>query len=527
MKKSVNTFLNILFIVFLATGSIFAQQKTNVTTEDNNGLTTVKFETNKGEVRINMPSNLNAGYRVISGTIIADSNGKNEKQKEKYKKVLNGYVIELEGQETPVEQGKVKWELPEVVEDGLLYLILKNPKGEILGKAGIPVNQEARISIIPDLLSEGDFKILSYIRAGEPELIPGHWDGDFSTSGITINEIPADILAESPEGIFFKAPVDITGPVVVDLTEGNFSMVGQTNVIELNLSSNKLTLTKGEQTEVHICLTGLEGLDIAVPLEITNLTPGNIDMEGGNNQEIIIKQDDVSEDGTFQYDLDVTAISKGGFSLKADIKTKPTPAIKITSSETNKKIEQLPYKVEWESNIPGKQIFSLLVWKIPEEIVNKPNSKNLINNYTKWEYPDYCFDNISQPSFILEENSIQVSEGHWGFQVIQYNEPKSNDIKGSRNCPEGQREYYVQLERVVAKERPSALSRNSGVLFTGDSVCCAINDISDVSGYVKITWRGGSGFVSAEAIGTPMRSGEVGSSEIELTSATVVAGAKG
>ena len=54
--------------------------------------------------------------------------------------------------------------------------------------------------------------------------IIGHFDGDFSTSTIKINDEPVNNLAESPEGLFFELPDDISGPVKVEVEEGGFSM---------------------------------------------------------------------------------------------------------------------------------------------------------------------------------------------------------------------------------------------------------------------------------------------------------------
>jgi hypothetical protein len=322
MKKIVNAFEIVFLFSFLISNSLFAQQKTNVTTEEKNGLNSVKFKTEKGGIKAYLPSDLFAGD-VISGTVVAEPNGKNQKQVEKNSKILNGYVIELGGQETPVKQGKEKWKLPEVVKDGILYLLLKDTKGNEIGKTAIPTNSIARQRGNPDILRKTDFDIPSYFEKGKPVKISGYFDGDFSTSGIKLNDVPANILAESPEGIFFETPEDITGPVDVELTEGDFSLEGQTNVLDLNLTADKLTLTKREQTTVHISVTGLEGLDMDVPLEITNLTPQNIRTDGSVSQEIIIKPKDVSEDGTFWFDLAITAINTGGFSIQGNILIKP------------------------------------------------------------------------------------------------------------------------------------------------------------------------------------------------------------
>ena len=355
MKKIIIKLTMFCLVMIIGIYTANAAQKTKVTSTKSNGLRTIRFETPNGAVKMHLPDTPYAGD-VISGTVIAEPAGKNEKQIKKNRNVLNGYVIEIEEKETPVSKEKEKWELPETIENGILRIVLKDLEKNILETTEIPVTQEPRKVSIPEALKNVDFKIPQYIRAGVPERIIGVYDGDFSTSAIHINDAPVEILAESPDGIYFETPKDITGPAEVKLTEGDFTMEDQTNVLDMELSSGKLTLNKGEQTQVHITVTGLEGLETAVPIELTNHTPENITMEGGNEQEIIIEPEDVPEDGTYEKDIDVTAVGTGGFSVEVEITPaagKFLPGMFINNEDISETIEDLIKTIEKAQRILG------------------------------------------------------------------------------------------------------------------------------------------------------------------------------
>lgn len=366
MKRSVSvTGIVFLFVFFISNPAI--SQKTKVTSGDSNGLKTVKFETTQGEIKTFLPSNVYSGD-VISGTVVAEPKGKNDKQTEKNKNVLNGYVVELEGKETPVKQGKETWKLPETIKDGILNLLLKDLKGNIIGKTSIPISSGLRPLTKTDGLSQADFDIPSYFRAGEPEIIPGYFDGDFTNSGVSLNNVPAEILAESPEAVFFKPAENISlGKVSVALTERGFSMTEPAHVLDMKLSADKLTLTKGDQTQVHISVSGLEGIDTDVPLEITNLTPQNISAAGGPSQVILIKPGDIPANGSFTYDLNVTAVGTGGFSVMATIKPPVTGKITLLSPQNADIVSSENIAFEWGSSVPAGS-YTLTIWKLDQGI---------------------------------------------------------------------------------------------------------------------------------------------------------------
>ena len=172
MKIITSFFLSMFFISLLSSNPVSSQQQPDVIKEDNNGLTTVKFDSDQGAINVYVPSNLYAGD-VISGTVIAEPKGKNEKKLEKNKNILKGYVVELEDSQTPVEKGKDTWKIPQVVKGGVLHLLLKDAKGALLASSTIPAHPEKRPEKPQGNLSEGNFHVPVYLRAGELE--KNHW----------------------------------------------------------------------------------------------------------------------------------------------------------------------------------------------------------------------------------------------------------------------------------------------------------------------------------------------------------------
>jgi hypothetical protein len=313
--KSLKILLLFLFLYAFIT-PFYGQDKKAVDTKQKNGLTTVTFNTPNGKVTVTLPEKVHAGD-IISGTVIAKPKGKNEKQKTKNKNILNGYVIEIDKKKSSAKSKKIKWQIPKKVTKDVTELILKDKKGKVISKVDLPVITIPRLANTP--IDEVDFKIPDYMRAGEPEQITGFYDGNFENTLIKMEGIDVDILAESPEALFIQAPESMEGQCVVEILEDDIEFTGYTNILRLNLSADKLTLSKGETTTIHIEVKGLEDFNSVVPLSIANLTHDNISLEGGNEQHLLIESSDIDADGKYQKDVQVSAKRTGGFSVMVEV----------------------------------------------------------------------------------------------------------------------------------------------------------------------------------------------------------------
>lgn len=368
----------VLYFVFSFV-TLNAQQKSKVSSETNNGLSTVTFDTPSGRVTTYFPSTMHAGD-VISGTVVAEPEGKNEKQIAKNKNVISGYVIELEGTESDIDNEKMTWKLPGIISSGIAYLVLKDAKGKELGKSPIPLNSVPREILPTNVIDFSEFSIPDYLRSGETEMINGPFDGDFGNSSIKVNGTEAPVLAESPEAIFFAVPDNLKGEVEIELVENGYYVGDKACLVDLYLSADKLTLAKGESSTVNIEVSGLEGIETEVPLSITNITPSSIQMEGGLKREIKIGPNDVDESGVYKTTADVTATRAGGFSVMVEIAPPQTAIIKPIYPTNGEVVVMKNIEFRWATyGMPLNTVYTLKVYQLDEN--TSPNDIALgLNN---------------------------------------------------------------------------------------------------------------------------------------------------
>lgn len=379
-------FQKIILCLFVIIASInLAYTQENVSTKIINGLITSTFETKQGDIIINLTADLYA-KDVISGTISGNSIGKNENQKRKNKKILNGMVIEFGDEKSTVEDKNWKWKIPDVVKDGIMYLVLKDKKGNELARTTILVDEIPRTPLSPIKLAEATIsevgnlvcKIPEYLRTGSHESILWDFDGDFSTSGIKINDIELNILAESPGRIIFEVPENITGPVEIEVTENDISFTDTTRILDIAITVGKWTLTKGESTFVVVKGKGYKEIKKPISIKLTNLTPDKINMTGGDNQDILIQPDAISEDGTFEKEVRITAIKTGGFSVMVNIEPAESGFIKLISpiGEIYDSTASQPIAFEWTPigndivtlAVTPEVSYNLKIWQLTEEM---------------------------------------------------------------------------------------------------------------------------------------------------------------
>ena len=123
MKKASLFHTHILLIGFLTLITLNIQAQENIKTNSKNGVAKVEFETPKGKIIITLPAKIHSGD-IISGTVIAKPKGKNTKQISKNKKILNGYIIDLNKikNESSIHE-KIKWSIPNTNNKNSLALL--------------------------------------------------------------------------------------------------------------------------------------------------------------------------------------------------------------------------------------------------------------------------------------------------------------------------------------------------------------------------------------------------------------------
>lgn len=321
--------LNIQYIWLIA--ALLACQLSlmgQVSSQTRQGLRKTTFTTEQGEISVYLPGILKKGEQ-ISGTVMAEPTGRNDRQWEKNKTALNGYVIEI--QEAPENAAAVKndffkWTIPTVLTGDILHYVLKDEKGNTVALEEITVAETSDFSIssekltLPPAVMEG-----TLVHARSPI-----FDGDLMNTRIKTGNRPAFILAESSREAFFVCPEDLIGPQTVMVVEGNEVQRQETNIVDIEMNAEKTTLMRGESSKVTIVVKGLNGITVPIPVNVVNERSDIVDLSGGDEQIITILPGKVDEEGIYTHTLTVHARNSGPYVIYADIsmdpvQTGPTP----------------------------------------------------------------------------------------------------------------------------------------------------------------------------------------------------------
>ncbi|HSU29022.1 MAG TPA: hypothetical protein VLJ68_11615, partial [Chitinophagaceae bacterium] len=299
MNQTTTTRKNILLSLFLfISGSLLAQQER---------LIVKTYPVKEGTVTVYLPP-LSSSV-TISGTVMAEPSGNSEKERNKNTGILKNYRLIIGQITIAVSERSFHCQIPTTA--SALTLELKTERGETIKKEDFPCSKpvtQTNLFIPPP-----------YIVAGDPAQIKGNFDGNSSNTNVNINGKKVEILAESPRGTYFKAPEEVKGKAQLECTENGKSQASIPNSLKLELTADKLNLQKGESTQIHVKVSGLEGLNEPVPLNITNLSVSTITLQSGNAQEIIIDPSKTGSTGIYETSRSVQSLKTGNFTISASI----------------------------------------------------------------------------------------------------------------------------------------------------------------------------------------------------------------
>lgn len=305
-----------LVLAFLTSLILAQKQNPSAQTKRESGLTVTTFETRRGTISVKLPDYMSAGD-TISGTVVAEPAGKSDKEKQNNAAELNGYVIDIENQKARVSNGVIQRVhlLPDIDEP---TLILLDGNGKPAGTVVIPLRPMP--ATIPSTVT-----LPALGQAGRPIQIQGPFDGDSSNTNVKLGDTPAKVLAESPRKLVVESPRDVVGPTVIKINENGNSTNGNFRNLKIDLTAPKTSLLKGESTELHVQVNGLEGLTQPVQVQLQNQSPSTVNINGGNTQTIPIQPSQVKPGGTFIWSTNVTGVGTGGFNITGSLPTGTTP----------------------------------------------------------------------------------------------------------------------------------------------------------------------------------------------------------
>lgn len=265
------------------------------------------FETKEGKLQVFLPP-LSSGA-LLSGTVYLEPNGTG-KDSSRNLEALKSHLLKLGDILIKAERGSFSFQLSAASPSGV-PLQLQTSTGQIINTQTLPVTQTS--------IPVSNFSIPSYMVSTDAATIKGNFDGNITTTTVSLNGQKAILLAESPSRLYIKTPANITGSVTIQCNETGATQTARTNILSLKLSADKTNLRRDQQTQIHIQVSGLEGLEENVPVTITNTSPSVVTLEGGNTQQIVVIPSKDAPSGVFTISRNILSLKNGNFSVSVTV----------------------------------------------------------------------------------------------------------------------------------------------------------------------------------------------------------------
>lgn len=310
MKTKTCLFVSIsaimLISLLLSTQQLCAQE-----IKTKNGLTTISYSTDDGDITIYIPRKMPKGGK-ISGSILLKANSEKPKKKEKQLKQLLDHEFII-GDISINGKGLFTINLPDSEN---LDITLSDPHGKKLFSETLILNKPfiSAKTYIPKI-----------IRKAYTEKITCPSAGSFKEIDLLIDEKQAEIIALNQSEVFYKCPDMEPGKANVIIKTDKVMAEEEVNITELRLSVGKADLLKGEQTILAISIYGLEDIDEELDFSLTNESPGIIAMEGGKEQIIVIPPEEITNEGEWEKRITLTGRQRGNFAITAGLEIPQEP----------------------------------------------------------------------------------------------------------------------------------------------------------------------------------------------------------
>jgi hypothetical protein len=287
------------------------------------GTQVIAVSTLNGEVvDVRVPNDIRPGDQ-ISGSISARASSAQ----------LEGAVIDVQNKKT--EPGKKLFSF--IVPAGLASLpfMIINKNGGTVCKTDLAINahvpeSNSFISLPessttkPTHAATGNFIPPSICIPGSPLNIPGNFDGDASNTKVMINNIPCEVIAESPRDAFLTVPPNAeNGPGTLRITENGISRSYPINVASINMTSDKAVINKGQNARVNVTVKGLEQIVLdgrGYSMTVNNMSPQSVSFSKMDGNSITKElNSSVVMNGGYDFSTDIRGITSGNYTLTATL----------------------------------------------------------------------------------------------------------------------------------------------------------------------------------------------------------------
>lgn len=269
------------------------------------------------QLHFRLPNDIRKGD-MITGTVMEEKKD-NAAGMKKNVSTLEGMVIEIDGKKTKLGNRIFSFLVPAGLTS--IPFLLKNAAGQIIERGQIPVFPQS-VNNIQTTANGINFNPDVICQPGEPLSIPGNFDGNAANTSISINNIPCEIIAESPRQAVVEIPQSTTaGKATIKIEEQQKKEEHTVNVAVINLTANKTNLLKGEKTTISVRVTGLEGVDPEknkYTVELENQSAQTIAFTKVSGSTITKKIEKSSiKQGRFEFTTGIIALTSGSFAVKA------------------------------------------------------------------------------------------------------------------------------------------------------------------------------------------------------------------
>jgi len=277
--------------------------------ESGPGFHVASFPLPGGTIYVNLPDDLAPGD-TASATVNPVPAGADATDQARQREGLNAYGVEIAGQRAPASVGVRTFTVPA----GMATIVIRllDPRDRPAGEVKVPLRSPAP--------PPSSYRVPAVGQSGGPLRITGPFDGDLSNSSVQIGGKPAQPMAESPRQLVVRGPEEPAPPAPIEVSErGRVIAAGTYRNVSVRLSAPLTNLLAGQHTTLTITVSGLEGLQDTLPVRLTNQSPDVVRMEGGEEQTLCVRPDEVSTTGAWIKTRGLTGVHAGGFSIHTDL----------------------------------------------------------------------------------------------------------------------------------------------------------------------------------------------------------------
>lgn len=319
--RKLSFFSTVLTLFLLVPASIIWAQITkaiNGTVSYRSGISETKFTTPNGNIIVSLPESMTGA--IITGTVRTELAGKNEKERKRNLNEIEKLIINMPGKKIPLSATQANFDWPTEYQKQIPgeLILARVSSGEVLGKVplgkiipapAIISSSNAPLLTTPsNLLIKGDalnvYTDQQFIP-GEKFVLTDSKGQQFTVKPVCMsaNQAVITVPDKAALGVLTIVEEVWSQPEVWNQPSSKFDISrAHVNMIDINLTSPNTNLRPGQKSSVIVLVEGanftenpqsgtLNGVSYDMyNIDLRNLNPNTVTMEGGNLQRVSLNQ---------------------------------------------------------------------------------------------------------------------------------------------------------------------------------------------------------------------------------------------